>query len=134
MAGGLLGPMTQYCESCKTRKPVVGFNRKLTICGDCLEAQAFAKRKRQAAPKQAPLTDGDETVQVADERRKGSASPTRKKCPVCSKNVVVKRGRLASHVDWNGLRCRGDRKTKGAAKTDALDHRLPGSFEGGKRR
>lgn len=62
------------------------------------------------------------------------AEPKSWKCPNCLKRVDVEKGTaLVQHLNARGQRCRGSGYQLPQKSTDALDHRVAGSFEGGRR-
>lgn len=63
------------------------------------------------------------------------AGPTTWKCPNCLKRIDVEKGTaLVQHLNARGQRCRGSGFQLPQKSADALDYRVAGSFEGGRRR
>ncbi|WP_343989853.1 hypothetical protein [Nocardioides dubius] len=112
---------TKVCPICKTQKSVLSFDDELGKCIKC-------KYKGSSTGKR-----GDETKKPA---------PTRtRRCPVCLQNVTV----TLTAGDWTAephtkqtragvTECSGGGQITHHDRRDAMDRRVPGSFEGGKRR
>jgi len=63
------------------------------------------------------------------------AGPKSWKCPNCLKRIDVEKGTaLVQHLNARGKRCRGSGFQLPQKSADALDYRVAGSFEGGRRR
>jgi hypothetical protein len=115
---------TQYCVRCKSRKSIKGFNVRSGVCADCRETQTQPRpsttAKKVAQPKKPP---------------KNRPGPNSWKCPNCVKRIDVNAARtaLVDHLNARGQRCAGSGYQLPQKSTDALDYRVAGSFEGGRR-
>lgn len=111
---------TQYCVGCKTRTSMKGFSIDKALCAECL-------RGRGQVPAKAAASKG---------RRKPrpTLGPKSWKCPNCLKRIDVDSARveLVRHLNARGDPCAGSGYRLRQRSTDALDYRLPGSFEGGR--
>lgn len=116
--------LTQYCVSCKSRRPIKGFNIGRALCAECDASRAVDSLRRVAGKKAG--------------RKKTSAKlvgPKTWKCPNCLRRIDVRLGtELADHFNAQGKPCRGSGYQLPQKRLDALDHRASGSFENGRRR
>lgn len=112
---------TQYCVGCKSRTSMRGFDIGRGLCAECR-----ASRPAQVS-KKAPKTRTRPT--------KPPPGPTSWKCPTCLKRIEVNDARtaLVRHENGRGDRCAGSGHQLPQRSTDALDYRVGGSFEGGRR-
>ena len=113
--------ITQYCGACRERRPVRGFDIRLGVCAGCKAALVASKRalaKSTSARQVDPRPD----------------PPRQIKCPTCLQRVAVNSAgtALVDHPSERRESCAGSRLDASPKRTDALDHRLPGSFESGR--
>lgn len=117
--GDMGKPITQFCSKCRKKKPIKGFNIRLGVCADC---KAFAGRKGKSPVK---------------EPTRPQPSLRSWKCPRCLQRVQVRAEKdgfaLVQHVNRRRETCRGSGHVLPKQSQDALDHRLPGSFESNNR-
>ncbi|MFC5492445.1 hypothetical protein [Nocardioides caricicola] len=116
---------TKVCPVCNKQKSVLSFEDAL---GKCIKCKY--KKTGRATSK----------GKIGDEAKK--AAPTRiRKCPVCLQSVAF----TLKASDWTvdahtkatrtGVtECSGGGQVTYRERRDAMDHLVPGSFEGGKRR
>ena len=112
------------CSACKNVKPVEQFDMALGICAKC-KAKRFPEARSDRGTKPP-----------------GRSTPTRtRRCPVCLQKVLVTSvggdWRIAEHKKTTRsgrTDCGGAGKVVFREKQDALDHKVSGSFEGGRRR
>lgn len=119
-ARGNTGQITQYCVGCKSRKSTNGFDVARGLCAECRgQARPNNLSSRGAQGKKAPPTP---------------AGPKSWKCPNCLKRIEVDKKRaLVQHQNARGLRCTGSGYQLPERSVDAMDYRVAGSFEGGRR-
>jgi hypothetical protein len=116
---------TRKCPVCSKLKSVLSFDDELGVCIKC-------KYRGSGSPKGRKNGGGSGT----------KAAPTRsRKCPVCLQrvNVTLFRGEwtVESHKKTRAeglVECRGSGQVLFRERRDAMDHTVPGNFEGGKRR
>lgn len=113
-------PITQYCAKCGKRKPIRGFNVRLGICSDCKKLLAAAKAVKPPKSKLKPKPKPDQ-------------GPKTSTCPRCLQRVNVKHYSLEAHNNLSRTPCAGSGHALPQRSKDALDYRIRGSFEGGKR-
>jgi hypothetical protein len=113
--------ITQYCVGCKSRKSMRGFDIGRGLCAEC-----SADRAAQVS-KKVPTTKARAV--------KPPSGPTSWKCPTCLKRIDVNDARtaLVRHQNGRGDRCAGSGHQLPQRSTDALDYRVGGSFESGRR-
>ena len=99
-----------------------GFNVRTGVCAECGEAQT--RPRSSTAPKR---------VAQPEKPQKTPAGPKLWKCPNCLKRVEVASGALVDHQNARGRCCAGSRYEPPQKSADALDYRVTGSFEGGRR-
>lgn len=117
---GKAGPITQYCVACKSRKVITGFDVERGWCAEC----------RRKSPPHSLSTSGAK----AKEASAPAAGPKSWKCPNCLKRIQVDRKRaLVQHRNAKGQRCAGSGYQLPERSVDALDYRVAGSFESGRR-
>ena len=112
------------CSACKNMKPVEQFDMVLGICAKC-KAKRF------------PEAGSDRGTKPP-----GRPAPTRTRtCPVCLQKVsvtpVAGDWTIAEHTKMTRAGrtdCEGAGEVVFHEKQDALDHKVSGSFEGGRRR
>lgn len=114
--------LTQYCVGCKSRKSIKGFSIRSGLCADCV------RKVGQGRPKAANKS-------LRAKKPPAPPGPTTWKCPNCLRRVDVNRTRtaLVDHLNRKGQRCGGSGYQLPEKRTDAMDYRAPGSFEGGRR-
>lgn len=110
-------PITQYCARCKRRKTIKGYNINVGICADCNVVRRDEDRAKSKPKSPKP------------------ASPGTWKCPTCLQRIDVdpSGAELVEHKNSRGETCAGSRHELPQKSRDAFDHRVPGSFEGGRR-
>lgn len=119
-AGG--GSSVKVCTECKKQKSTLSFDGESGMCIKCkYKLEDATKGKPPRSPKPAPTK--------------------RRKCPVCLQTVTAKlvldEWVITEHkkARQDGLvECQGAGNVVSHEKRDALDHTVPGSFEGGRRR
>jgi hypothetical protein len=117
-------PITQYCVGCKSRKSTEGFNVRSGLCAECVAIRREMRPKKAASsgvrPTKPPST---------------SSGPKSWKCPTCLKRIDVNNARtaLVHHQNARRERCAGSGYQLPQKSVDALDYRVAGSFEGGRR-
>lgn len=113
--------ITQYCVGCKTRKSMKGFSVAKRLCAECVHGRSQVRGKEAAS----------------NGRRKTppALGPKSWKCPNCLKRIDVDSARLelVRHLNARGDRCAGSGYPLPQRGTDAMDYRVAGSFEGGRR-
>ncbi|TDL00800.1 hypothetical protein EUA02_05720 [Mycobacterium paragordonae] len=110
-------PITQYCSGCKSQKLITGFDIGRGLCAECRSRVRPSKAASSAA-----------------QAKKAPAGPKTWKCPNCLKRVEVdKKSILVPHRNAKGQRCAGSGYQLPERSVDALDYRVAGSFEGGRR-
>ena len=121
---------TQVCSVCRTCKPLASFDKGAGVCIECKNESQDATADRK--DKRARGGDGSKA------KKKSSKTGV---CPVCLQRVTVSVAggarTIAGHKKWTkaGLvGCQGAGRVISREKRDALDHRVSGSFEGGRRR
>lgn len=114
------GQPTQYCVGCKSRKSMKGFDVGRGLCAECRsQASSNNASNRGAHPKKPPPPQ---------------TGPKSWKCPNCLKRIEVDKKRaLVQHQNARGLRCAGSGFQLPERSVDAMDYRVAGSFEGGRR-
>jgi hypothetical protein len=119
-ARGNAGQITQYCVDCKSRKSMQGFDVGRGLCADCRgQSRSNNVSHRGVQAKKAPPA---------------AAGPKSWKCPNCLKRIDVDKKRaLVQHQNARGLRCAGSGYQLPERSVDAMDYRVAGSFEGGRR-
>jgi hypothetical protein len=125
---------SSVCRVCGTRKWLVSIDTRPGMCDECKHAPRPAPVGRK--PKAEKAVRGDK----GPSKRRDRSSQTGK-CPVCLQSVTVSRNggdrSVAPHTKRTKagvIDCKGGGKVLSREKTDALDHRVFGSFEGGRRR
>lgn len=130
---GAASSRTRRCPTCKQQKSAWSFDDELGTCIKCkysgpVSEEPPAKRKRPSP------TSGSKG-------RAERVSSKVRKCPVCVTNVTVTLDKnewvIESHHKGNiedNPECRASGTVAYRERRDALDRRVPGSFEGGKRR
>jgi hypothetical protein len=114
------GRITQHCVGCKSQKLMTGFDIDRRLCAEC---------QRQAGPHNVPRGRAQ-----AKKAPPPPAGPKLWKCPNCLKRIQVdKKHTLVQHQNAKGLRCAGSGYQLPERSVDALDYRVAGSFEGGRR-
>jgi len=112
---------TQYCVGCKTRTSMKGFSIAKGLCAECVRGRSQVRTKAAAS----------------NGRRKPrpTLGPKSWKCPNCLKRIDVDsaRAELVRHLNARGDRCAGSGHRLPQRSTDAMDYRVAGSFEGGRR-
>jgi len=118
-------PITQFCGKCKTRKPIKGFNINRGLCAQC---QGKHKEQDKGAPKSTRATPAK---RLSSKRR----TPKKSQCPNCLQLVPVDSSgtALVKHINGRRSTCRGSGHRLPTKSQDALDYRVAGSFEGGRR-
>ena len=118
---GKEGLTTQYCVDCKSRKSMKGFDIGRGLCAECR-----ASRPPQVSRK---------VLKTTTRPTKPPPGPTSWKCPTCLTRIDVNdtRTALVRHENGRGDRCAGSGHQLPQRSTDALDYRVGGSFEGGRR-
>lgn len=112
-------PITQFCGKCKKRKPITGFDVRRGLCSKCSRAATAKELRRRKKPA------------VKDRVR-----PVKnRKCPLCLQfvSVISGSGALVKHLNSRQEACRGSGSRPRRKGSDAMDYRVGGSFEGGKR-
>jgi hypothetical protein len=109
------------------RKPIQGFDKERLVCAECSGAVAKAK----------PVPKKNNTAGTAQRSRTLIPEPavvSKWRCPTCLQKVPVDPVDevLEDHVNGRGQACRGSGHALPQRSHDALDHRVPGSFEGGR--
>lgn len=113
------GQITQYCVGCKSRTSIKGFDVGRGLCAECRRRARPSKAASSGAPKKPPAPP---------------AGPKSWKCPNCLKRLEVDKARaLVQHQNAKGQRCAGSGYQLPERSVDALDYRVAGSFEGGRR-
>lgn len=114
------GQVTQYCVGCKSRKSMKGFDVGRGLCAECRsQARSNNASNRGAQSKKPPPPQ---------------TGPKSWKCPNCLKRIEVDKKRvLVQHQNARGLRCAGSGFQLPERSVDAMDYRVAGSFEGGRR-
>lgn len=112
---------TQYCVGCKSRKSMKGFSIGSGLCAECKVSRQQERPKKPASNKS-----------------KGTKPPTGPKtwkCPNCLKRIDTNEARtaLVRHRNARGDGCAGSGYQLPQRSTDALDYRVGGNFEGGRR-
>ena len=109
---------TQYCVECKSRKPMKKFDVGRGLCAEC----------RTHAHPQSPSRP-----QARDESHPQGRKSW--KCPNCLKQIRVDamQDALVRHTNSRQERCAGSGYQLPQLSTDALDYRVGGNFEGGRR-
>lgn len=117
---GNAGQITQYCVGCKSRKSMKGFDVGRGLCAECRNrTRPTSASHRGAQAKKAPPPQ---------------TGPKSWKCPNCLKRIEVDKKRaLVQHQNARGLRCAGSGYQLPERSVDAMDYRVAGSFEGGRR-
>ena len=120
--------LTQYCVGCKSRKPIKGFRVGPGLCAECASGRAQAQK---ASGAKAPGKPSPTSKPAAN-----SDVPKSWKCPRCLRRVDVNGAgtALVQHRNGRGQSCAGSGHQLPQKSTDALDYRVTGSFEGGRRR
>jgi len=116
------GAAVKSCAVCKKQKSVLSFDEESGMCIKCkYKIEDATKGKQPRSPRPAPTK--------------------RRKCPVCVQAVTVKlvldEWVVTEHKKARGdglVECQGAGKVVSHERRDALDHTVPGSFEGGRRR
>lgn len=115
--GGRARQITQYCSGCKAQKLITGFDIARGLCAECRSRVRPSKAARSTTP-----------------AKKAPAGPKTWKCPNCLKRIEVdKKSALIPHRNARGQRCTGSGYQVPEKSVDALDYRVAGSFEGGRR-
>jgi hypothetical protein len=122
-----LAGATQLCMSCMKRKPIQGFDKERLICAECSGAATKAK----------PVSKKNSKAGSAHRRLELIPEPAvimKRRCPTCLRKVSVDPVDevLENHANGRGQACRGSGHALPQRSQDALDHRVPGSFEGGR--
>lgn len=118
------GQVTQYCVGCKARKSMKGFDVGRGLCAECRSQARSNNASNNASNRgaQAKKTPPPQT------------GPKSWKCPNCLKRIEVDKKRaLVQHQNARGLRCAGSGFQLPERSVDAMDYRVAGSFEGGRR-
>lgn len=119
-AKGNAGQITQYCVGCKSRKSMHGFDVGRGLCAECRRQARSNNASNRGA--QAKKTTPTQT------------GPKSWKCPNCLKRIEVDKKRtIVQHLNARGLRCAGSGYQLPERSVDAMDYRVAGSFEGGRR-
>lgn len=118
----------QLCMRCMTRKSIQGFDKERLVCAECSGAGTKVK----------PASKKNSKAGTAQRSRKPMPEPavvTKWRCPTCLQKVPVDPvdEALEDHVNGRGQECRGSGHALPKRSHDALDYRVPGSFEGGSR-
>jgi len=124
-------PITQFCSKCKTRKPISGFNINRGLCADCKgtsQPTTSSKKGKTRNVKASKLP----SAQPA-KKKFAKSRPKSWKCPNCLQRIQVLKWALVQHKNARGQVCRGSGYEPPQPSRDALDHRVSGSFEGGRR-
>lgn len=100
-----------------------GFSVGRGLCAECVDDRRQARAKEAA------------NVRVRPTRAPSTQGPKTWKCPTCLKRIDVDAARavLVSHQNARGQRCAGSGHELPQKSADAMDYRVAGSFEGGRR-
>lgn len=101
-----------------------GFNVRSGLCAQCGESRQQAQAVRAASKREQP-----------EKQPSTPSGPKSWKCPNCLKRIDVNNARtaLVLHNGAGGRLCVGSGYQLPQKSVDALDYRVAGSFEGGRR-
>lgn len=100
-----------------------GFNVGRGLCAECVDHRRQARAKKAAQ------------VRVSPTKTPSPQGPKSWRCPTCLKRIDVDIARtvLVSHQNARGQLCAGSGHELPQKSADAMDYRVAGSFEGGRR-